>query len=98
MKSWIETPPAPSKPDITPASGVANAYDAMQLTALAIAQAGSTNGDAIRQGFHKIPSYEGLIKNYTQPFGGNSQDALSADDYVWAHFVDNRVLPVGMDN
>ncbi|MDN8618595.1 ABC transporter substrate-binding protein [Variovorax ginsengisoli] len=84
--------------DITPASGVANAYDAMQLTALAIAQAGSTNGDAIRQGFHKIPSYEGLIKNYTQPFGGNSQDALSADDYVWAHFVDNRVLPVGMDN
>ncbi len=34
--------------DITPAVGVANAYDAMRLTALAIDRAGSTNGDAIR--------------------------------------------------
>ncbi len=40
--------------DITPAVGVANAYDAMQLTALAIQAAGSTDGDAIRQGFYKI--------------------------------------------
>jgi branched-chain amino acid transport system substrate-binding protein len=84
--------------DITPASGVANAYDAMQLTALAIAQAGSTKGDDIRQGFYKISSYDGLIKKYTQPFSATNPDALGADDYVWAHFVDNRVLPVGMDN
>jgi branched-chain amino acid transport system substrate-binding protein len=83
--------------DITPASGVANAYDAMQLTGLAIAQAGSTDGDAIRQGFHKIPSYDGLIKSYKTPFAGTGQDALSPDDYVWAHFVDNKVLPVGME-
>lgn len=84
--------------DISPASGVANAYDAMQLTALAITQAGSLEGDAIRQGFHKIPSYDGLIKNYVQPFAGDKHDALSPDDYVWAHFVDNRVLPVGQGN
>jgi branched-chain amino acid transport system substrate-binding protein len=83
--------------DITPASGVANSYDAMQLTALAISQAGSTDGDAIRQGFHKIPAYDGLIKSYKTPFAGTGQDALSPDDYVWAHFVDNKVLPVGME-
>jgi branched-chain amino acid transport system substrate-binding protein len=70
----------------------------MQLTALAIAQAGSTKGDDIRQGFYKISSYDGLIKKYTQPFSATNPDALGADDYVWAHFVDNRVLPVGMDN
>ncbi|VFR27068.1 Branched-chain amino acid ABC transporter, amino acid-binding protein (TC 3.A.1.4.1) [plant metagenome] len=82
--------------NITPAVGVANAYDAMQLTALAIEQAGSTDGDAIRQGFYKIGTYDGLIKTYTQPFTATVHDALSKDDYVWAQFIDNRILPVGM--
>ena len=52
--------------DITPAVGVANAYDAMMLVALAIEQAGSTDGDAIRQGFYKIDGYDGLIKTYVE--------------------------------
>jgi branched-chain amino acid transport system substrate-binding protein len=47
--------------DISPAVGVANAYDAVHLTALAISAAGSTQGDAIRQGFYKIERHEGLI-------------------------------------
>lgn len=50
------------------AVGVANAYDALQLAALAIAKAGSTDGDAVRQGFYKIDRYEGLIKTYVKPF------------------------------
>jgi branched-chain amino acid transport system substrate-binding protein len=37
--------------DVTPPVGVANAYDAMQLTALAIAKAGSTEGPKLREGF-----------------------------------------------
>jgi len=80
--------------DITPAVGVANAYDGMQLAALAITQAGSTDGDAVRQGFYKIGKYDGLIKTYEQPFTPASHDALREDDYVWTHFVDNRILPV----
>ena len=82
--------------DITPAVGVANAYDGMQLAALAIAKAGSTDGDAIREGFYKIDRYEGLIKTYVKPFSPTVHDALQADDYVWAQFIDNRILPVGM--
>jgi branched-chain amino acid transport system substrate-binding protein len=82
--------------DITPAVGVANAYDGMQLAALAIAKAGSTNGDAIREGFYKIDRYEGLIKTYVKPFSPAVHDALQSDDYVWAQFIDNRILPVGM--
>ena len=82
--------------NVTPAVGVANAYDAMQLTALAIAKAGSTDGDAIREGFYKIDSYDGLIKTYKQPFTAEQHDALSSSDYVWAQFIDNRILPVGM--
>jgi len=80
--------------DITPAVGVANAYDAMQLSALAIAAAGSTDGDAVRQGFYKIASYDGLIKKYDKPFSPTNHDALGADDYVWAQFIDDRIVPV----
>ncbi|WP_419195597.1 ABC transporter substrate-binding protein [Bordetella petrii] len=82
--------------NITPAVGVANAYDAMQLTALAIEQAGSTDGDAIREGFYKIEGYEGLIKTYKKPFTPQVHDAVTAQDYVWAQFIDNRILPVGL--
>ncbi|WP_416050320.1 ABC transporter substrate-binding protein [Cupriavidus basilensis] len=80
--------------DITPAVGVANAYDATQLAALAIARAGSTKGDAVREGFYKIERYEGLIKTYVKPFSPESHDALSENDYVWAQFIDNRIVPV----
>jgi branched-chain amino acid transport system substrate-binding protein len=80
--------------DITPAVGVANAYDGMQLAALAIAKAGSTSGPALREGFYKIDRYEGLIKTYIHPFSPAVQDALNENDYVWAQFIDNRILPV----
>jgi branched-chain amino acid transport system substrate-binding protein len=80
--------------DITPAVGVANAYDGMHLAALAIEAAGSTQGDAVRQGFYKIGKYEGLIKTYEQPFKPGVHDAVGPSDYVWAQFIDNRIVPV----
>jgi branched-chain amino acid transport system substrate-binding protein len=83
--------------DITPAVGVANAYDGMHLTALAIQAAGSTKGDDIRQGFYKIEKYEGLIKTYVKPFTPTVHDAVQANDYVWAQFIDNRIVPVGLN-
>jgi branched-chain amino acid transport system substrate-binding protein len=90
-------PDIKSAGDINPAVGVANAYDGMMLTALAIAAAGSTDGDAIREGYYKIDRYEGLIKTYVKPFSAEQHDALNENDYVWAHFVDNRIVPVGVD-
>jgi branched-chain amino acid transport system substrate-binding protein len=83
--------------DISPAVGVANAYDGMHLTALAIQAAGSTNGDAIRQGYYKIEKHEGLIKTYVKPFSADVHDAVQSTDYVWAQFIDNRIVPVGMN-
>lgn len=97
IKSLMAKYPAIKGPgDITPAVGVANAYDAMHLAAKAIAAAGSTDGDAVRQGFYKIDKYEGLIKTYVKPFSPTVHDALSPDDYVWAQFIDNRIVPVGV--
>ena len=81
--------------NITPAVGVANAYDAMQLSALAIAAAGSTDGEAVREGYTRIARYEGLIKTYVKPFTEDNHDALSDKDYVWAQFIGDRILPVG---
>jgi len=82
--------------DVTPAVGVANAYDAMHLVALAIKNAGSTDGPKIREGFFKIATYDGLIKTYNKPFSPTVHDAITENDYVWTQFVDNKILPVGM--
>jgi branched-chain amino acid transport system substrate-binding protein len=82
--------------DVTPAVGVANAYDAMMLTALAIERAGKVDGPAIREGFYKIENYDGLIKKYAKPFNAETHDAVTENDYVWTQFIDNQILPVGM--
>ena len=82
--------------DITPAVGVANAYDAMMLTALAIQAAGKVDGTSIRDGYYKIGRYEGLIKTYNKPFTTEVHDAITENDYVWTHFIDNQILPVDM--
>ena len=68
------------------------------LTALAIKKAGATDGDAIRQGFYKIDSYDGLIKTYEKPFTPDNHDAVNENDYVWTQFIDNQILPVGVKN
>lgn len=82
--------------DVTPAVGVANAYDAMHLVALAIQNAGGTGGEAIRQGFYKIANYDGLIKKYAKPFTPDNHDAINENDYVWTQFIDNQIIPVAL--
>lgn len=82
--------------DVTPAVGVANAYDAMMLVALAIEKAGNVDGPAVREGFYKIDGYDGLIKRYSKPFSAEVHDAVNENDYVWTQFIDNQILPVGM--
>jgi branched-chain amino acid transport system substrate-binding protein len=68
----------------------------MMLTAMAIRNAGSTEGSKVREGFYKIGSYAGLIKTYDKPFTPENQDAVNEHDYVWTQFIDNQILPVGM--
>lgn len=87
-------PDIKSAADVTPAVGIANAYDAMHLTALAIAKAGSTEGSKIRDAFYTIESYDGLIKSYVKPFTPDNHDALSAKDYIFSRFTGNEIVPV----
>ena len=80
--------------DVTPAVGIANAYDGTHLLALGIAKAGSTDGPKIRQALYGIDSYEGLIKNYKTPFTAANQDALGPSDYIFTYFKGNEILPL----
>ena len=54
--------------DVTPAVGIANAYDAMHLTAIAIAQGRFDRRAENPRGVRAIDKYDGLIKNYNKPF------------------------------
>jgi len=87
-------PEIKSLADVTPAVGIANAYDAAHLTALAIANAGSTEGPKVRQGFYQIKSYGGLIKNYSQPFTPENHDALGPNDYLFTYFREGEIIPL----
>jgi branched-chain amino acid transport system substrate-binding protein len=80
--------------DVTPPVGVANAYDAMQLTALALAKAGSSDGEKLREGFLNIDSYQGLIKNYKKPFTDENHDALNENDYVMVRYNGDQIEPI----
>jgi branched-chain amino acid transport system substrate-binding protein len=80
--------------DVTPAVGVANAYDSMHLVALAIEKAGNTSGPDIRDAMYRIDRHEGLIKTYTKPFSPGNHEAVSENDYIWTRFEDNQILPV----
>ena len=87
-------PEIKSLADVTPAVGIANAYDAMHLTVLAIAKAGSTEGPAIRQAFYGLDKHEGLIKTYTKPFTPENHDALGPNDYIFTFFKEGEILPL----
>jgi branched-chain amino acid transport system substrate-binding protein len=81
--------------DIFAPIGTANAYDAMHLVAMAIEQAKSTDGDAIRTALEDLKgSYQGLIKTYSKPFAADNHDALGPGDYIMVHYEGDNVVPV----
>ena len=80
--------------DVTPPVGVANAYDAMMITALGLEKAGSTDGDKLRQGLLGVANYKGLIKDYAQPFAADNHDALNENDYVMVRYNGETLEPV----
>ena len=80
--------------DIFAPVGTANAYDAMHLIALAIAQAGSTDGDKVRDALEDLKGkYEGLIKTYEHPFSKTEHDALGPTDYIMVRYEGEKIVP-----
>jgi branched-chain amino acid transport system substrate-binding protein len=81
--------------DIFSPVGTANAYDAMHLLGLAIAQAESTDGDKVRSALEDLKGkYVGLIKTYERPFTPDNHDALGPDDYIMVRYDSDKIVPV----
>jgi len=80
---------------IPSAVGVAHAYDLVHLLALAIEQAGSIDRTIIRNHLEKIDNYQGLVKNYLQPFSVNQHEALNKSDYILARYNEKgEIVPI----
>jgi len=83
--------------DVTAPVGTADAYDALHLVALAIEQAGATDGSKVREALESLKSeYKGLIKSYRRPFSPEQHDALTDEDYVMVVWKGGKIVPVTM--
>ena len=80
--------------DILAPVGTANAYDAMQLVALAIDKAGAADGAKIRDALENLGEYRGLIKTYKRPFTTDEHDALTENDYILVTWRGGKIVPV----
>ncbi len=83
--------------DIIAPVGTANAYDGLHLVALAIDQAGSTDGTKVRGTLEALKGeHKGLIKTYKRPFTPEQHDALTDQDYVMVVWKGGKIVPVNM--
>ena len=74
--------------------GTAHAYDLIHLLALAVKSANSLDRSKIRNALEEIKNYDGLVRNYINPFTSNDHDALDSSDFFMAKFDENgRIIP-----
>jgi branched-chain amino acid transport system substrate-binding protein len=81
--------------DVIAPVGTANAYDGMHLAALAIDQAGSTEGAKVRDALETLAAeHRGLIKTYRRPFTPEQHDALTDEDYIMVVWRGGKIVPI----
>ncbi len=78
--------------DIPSPVGVAQAYDAARLVAMAIDLAQSTRGADVRAALEKLPTFEGAIKKYAPAFTATRHDALDASSVIFVNITPNGAL------
>lgn len=76
--------------------GVAHAYDAVHILALAINKTGTTNRPEIREALENIEQYDGLIKHYSPPFTEQNHTALLPENLFMGRFrlKDDAILRI----
>ncbi len=86
--------------DFMTGSGTANAYDAINILALAIEKAGTAEvpkaWPKIREALLEVEYYDGLITTYDPPFEPYQErhDAILAENYVMCAWHDGSLLPI----
>lgn len=78
--------------DINSPVGSAHAYDATHIVARAIQLAGSTDRVRVRNALEKVQSYQGLVKDYAQPFTRGRHEALSSKELMMMQYRADGVL------
>lgn len=70
----------------------AQGYDGMHLLALALRQAKSVDGDAVRQALENLESrYQGVVTSYDKPFSAQDHEAITANMMVIGRVTGGRV-------
>jgi len=68
-------------------------YDAAMLLAMAVRQAGSTDGPKLREALETLGTpHEGILKTYDRPFSRTDHEALEAEDLRWTRWRDGRLV------
>jgi branched-chain amino acid transport system substrate-binding protein len=70
----------------------AQAYDSVMLLAAAIEKAGTLEREQVRDALENIENVQGVIKVYEKPFSRVDHEALSEDDFHFAHWVNGSVV------
>lgn len=76
-----------SSRDILSPVGVAHAYDLTHLLARAITKAGTTERKAVRDALERLGPYDGLVRNYSQPFSPTRHEALESASVFMAVYA-----------
>ncbi len=84
-----------SVPDQLPSPiGIAHAYDLMHILGRALDLARSTDRARVRAALEEVRDYQGLIKDYAQPFSADRHEALAPDDLFLARYrADGALVP-----
>jgi branched-chain amino acid transport system substrate-binding protein len=70
----------------------AQGYDGMHLLALALRQAGSLDGNAVRNALENLQArYQGVITSYDKPFSKADHDAITANMMLMGRVTEGRV-------
>lgn len=74
---------------------VVHGYDAVQLIAAAIKQAGSTDGEKMRIALEDLKQpVKGVMKTYIQPFSKTQREALTASDFAFVKWTNGKLTQV----
>jgi branched-chain amino acid transport system substrate-binding protein len=76
---------------VTFPSFLGNAYDATHMIALAIKKAQSTEGPKLQNALENVGAYDGLVKNYSNPFSSGNHEALGPNDYLMTAWKGTRL-------
>lgn len=81
--------------NIVAPTGLAQAYDAMNLLSIAIQNANSFDGSKIKEQLENISIYNGVIKIYKKPFSSTNHEALDEKDFFFARYNhEGTIVPI----